>query len=70
MKFKVLQTIRDRDTGEIFQPGSIWDDRDQRTPYERDLLIAMGAVAPLPPPVEQRIESSSAPVQTGKEKTK
>lgn len=59
MKFKVLQTLCDRDTGEIFQPGSIWDDKDQRTDYERELLIEMRAVEPL-----------SEPAEAGKEKTK
>jgi hypothetical protein len=47
LKFRVLQTIQDRDTGEVIQLGGIWDDRDQRTAYERDLLIAMGVVEPL-----------------------
>lgn len=49
MKWKVLQTIRDRDTGELIQPGGIWDDRNQRTDYERDILIVKGVIAPLHP---------------------
>lgn len=48
MKWKVLRTIRDRDTNEVIQPGGIWDDRDQRNEYERDILIAMGAIEALP----------------------
>lgn len=59
MKFKVLLTIQDRETGEILQPGAVWDDKDQRTAYEREILIAMGAV-----------EALSEPVETSKEKTK
>lgn len=59
MKFKVLLTIQDRETGEILQPGAVWDDKDQRTDYERELLIEMRAVEPL-----------SEPVEAGKEKTK
>lgn len=47
MKWKVLQTIQDRDTGEVISPGGIWDDRDQRTEYERDILMAMNVIEPL-----------------------
>lgn len=48
MRWKVLRTIRDRDTGEYFNPGQVWDDHDQRTEYERDILVAMGAIEALP----------------------
>lgn len=61
MKFIVLQTIRDRDTGEIIKPGGIWDDRDRRTAYERDVLKAMGVIEPLQ-------ESTTSPNKVGQDK--
>lgn len=67
MKFRVLLTICDRDTGEIFKPGSIWDDHDQRTDYERAILREMGAITPLSQP---QLTQPVQPDTQAQEKTK
>ena len=77
MKFKVLRPIMVRDTTDVIKPGAIWDDEDQRTPYERDLLVAMGVLERLDetdtahePPVQQQPSTAQQTPLKGKEKTR